>query len=201
MKLLIATGNPGKVREYNGLFADLPITCIGPAELGIHLEVDESGATYRENATIKALAFACASSSLGIPLTLADDSGLEVDALDGRPGIRSARFGGPGLSDAGRWQHLLKELDGVPWERRTARFRCIIALATPAGQLSVVEGVCEGMIAFEAAGEHGFGYDPVFCLPEHDCTMAQLPEATKNHISHRGRAARAACPIILDKLS
>lgn len=193
MELLIATGNPGKVREYDELLAGLPVTCVGPAELGIDLEVDESGATYAENATLKALAFAGASGRV----TLADDSGLEVDSLDGRPGVYSARYGGPGMGDADRWCRLLVELEGVPWERRTARFRCVIALATPAGEVTTVEGVCEGIIALDARGDNGFGYDPVFYLPDQRCTMAELPEADKNQISHRGQAALAARPLIV----
>jgi XTP/dITP diphosphohydrolase len=193
MELLIATGNPGKVREYDELFAGLPITCISPAEIGIHLQVDESGTTYAENATIKAVAFARASGRV----TLADDSGLDVDALDGRPGVHSARYGGPGLGDADRWRSLLKELVDVPWEERTARFRCVIAVASPEGEVTTVNGTCEGIIAFSAAGEGGFGYDPVFYLPDHGCTMAQLPAGVKNQISHRGRAAEAARPVLL----
>jgi XTP/dITP diphosphohydrolase len=193
MDLLIATGNPGKVREYQDLFADLPVRCLGPADLNLHLEIEEHGRTYRENAVLKAVPFAQAS---GLT-TLADDSGLEVDALDGRPGIHSARFGGPGLDDADRWRLLLQELEGVPWEERTARFRCLIALARPGGAVETTEGVCPGSIAFEAAGSGGFGYDPVFYLPEFGCTMAQLPDGVKNTISHRARAAQAARPIVL----
>ena len=197
MELLIATGNPGKVREYDELFAGLPITCIGPADLGILLDLEESGSTYQENAALKAVAFARASGRV----TLADDSGLEVDALDGRPGVRSARYGGPGMGDADRWQLLLEELANVPREERAARFRCVIALATPAGEVTTVAGSCEGVIAFKAVGENGFGYDPVFFLPDQNCTMAQLPAEIKNRISHRGRAAEAARPVILQLLS
>jgi XTP/dITP diphosphohydrolase len=196
MELLIATGNPGKVREYDELLAGLPLTCVGPADLGITLDVEESGGTYQENAALKALAFSRASGQL----TLADDSGLEVDALDGRPGVRSARYGGPGMGDADRWKLLLRELEGVPREERTARFRCVIALATPDGTVTTAEGSCEGVIAFEAAGAHGFGYDPVFYLPDRRCTMAQLPAEVKNRISHRGRAAQAARPLIVGLL-
>ena len=188
MELLIGTGNPGKVREYRELLAGLPVTCIGLADLALDLEVDESGSSYKENATLKAVAYAQA----GGRLTLADDSGLEVDALGGRPGFQSARYGGPGMSDADRWRLLLHELEGVPWERRTARFRCVIALATPEGKVATTEGTCEGMIAFAPAGDDGFGYDPVFYLPDRECTMAQLPKGEKNAISHRGRAARSA---------
>ncbi len=193
MDLLIATGNPGKVREYDELLAGLPISCIGPADLGIALDIDESGDTYQENATLKALAFARASGRV----TLADDSGLEVDALSGRPGVRSARYGGPGMGDADRWKLLLQELEGVPREARTARFRCAIVLATPAGEVTAVEGSCEGRITFEPAGDNGFGYDPVFFVLKENLTMAQLPSEVKNRISHRGRAAQAARPVIL----
>jgi XTP/dITP diphosphohydrolase len=193
MDLLIATGNPGKVCEYQELFASLPVHCLGPADLSLHLEIEEHGNSYQENALLKAVPFANAS---GLA-TLADDSGLEVDALGGRPGIHSARFGGPGLGDADRWQLLLQELAGVPWEARTARFRCVIALARPRGPVETTEGICEGRIAFEAAGSGGFGYDPVFYLAQFGCTMAQLPEGVKNTVSHRARAAQAARPIIL----
>ncbi len=192
MELLIATGNPGKVREYAELLSGLPVTCISPADLNIELEVEETGAPFRANATLKALAFAPASGRV----TLADDSGLEVDALDGRPGVHSARYGGPGMNDADRWQLLLQELEGLPWEKRSARFCCVIALATPAGKVETTDGGCEGTIALGAAGDHGFGYDPVFYLADREQTMAQLPEAEKNQISHRGRAAQAARPII-----
>ncbi len=194
MDLLIATGNPGKVREYDELLSGLPVSCIGPADLGINLEVDESGSTYEQNAVIKAVAFAQASGLV----TLADDSGLEVEALDGRPGIHSARYGGPGLSDTNRWQRLLEELSNVPWEGRTARFRCVIAVATPDAHVTTVSGACEGIIAFGAAGESGFGYDPIFYLPDQACTMAEIPARLKNQISHRGRAASAVRPIILN---
>jgi XTP/dITP diphosphohydrolase len=198
MRLLIATHNPGKVREYDKLLAGLDVTCIGPADLGLELDVIESGITFVENAKLKAIAFARAGRNHNIDLTLADDSGLEVDALDWRPGVHSARFGGPGLSDADRWKLLLKELESVPWNRRTARFRCTIALATPDEQVTIVDGVLEGYIARQPAGNNGFGYDPVFYLPDRDRTLAQLESEDKNKISHRGNAARAARPIILE---
>jgi XTP/dITP diphosphohydrolase len=196
MDLLIATGNPGKVREYDELLAGIPVTCIRPADVGIDLKVSEGGATYHENAVLKAETYARAGRSHGIWLTLADDSGLEVDALKGRPGVHSARYGRPDFNDADRWRLLLQELEGVPWEQRTARFRCVIALATADGRVATVEGVCEGRIALHAAGTGGFGYDPVFYLPGQNCTMAQLPKGVKSSISHRAHAARAAIPII-----
>jgi XTP/dITP diphosphohydrolase len=132
--------------------------------------------------------------------TWADDSGLEVDALDGKPGIYSARYAGPDATDADRRRLLLNRLAGVPWNRRTARFRCVVALATPQGDVLTAEGTCEGVIAFGPAGENGFGYDPVFYVPDYEATMAQLPPEEKNRISHRGRAAQAAEKLLQEML-
>jgi XTP/dITP diphosphohydrolase len=184
-KLLIATHNPGKVREYEKLLASLPLELTYPAQEGLNIEVVETGESFAENAILKAAAYAWASGLL----TLADDSGLEVDALGGEPGIRSARYAGTGASDEDRYQLLLEKLRGVPWEERTARFRCVIAVVTPDGQFHTAEGTCEGIITFEPKGEHGFGYDPVFYFQEYGMTMAELPPETKNEISHRARAA------------
>jgi XTP/dITP diphosphohydrolase len=192
MKLLIATYNPGKVKEYEELLAGLPLELTYPAQEGLDIEVAETGESFAENARLKAIAYARASGLL----TLADDSGLEVDALGGEPGIRSARYAGKGASDEERYQLLLEKLQGVPREERTARFRCIIAVATPEGQIHTAEGTCEGIIAFEPKGEHGFGYDPVFYLPKYGKTMAELPPATKNQISHRAGAAQRAREIL-----
>jgi len=185
MKLLIATHNPGKVKEYQALLAGLPLELTYPAQEGLDIEVTEAGESFAENARLKAAAYARASGLL----TLADDSGLEVDALGGEPGIHSARYAGNGASDEERYRLLLEKLPGVPWEERTARFRCVIAVATPAGQVYTAEGTCEGIIAFAPQGEHGFGYDPVFYFPEYGMTMAELPPETKNQISHRAKAA------------
>jgi len=191
MKLLVATQNQGKMREFRALLAPLSGTAVCfPPDLGLHLDVVEDGESYVANASKKALAHARQSGLL----TLADDSGLEVDALDGAPGIRSARFR-PG-HDADRVAALLEEMRDVPWERRTARFRCVIVIATPEQDLYSAEGTCEGIIAREPAGEGGFGYDPVFYLPEQACTMAQLAQGKKDLISHRGRAAAAALPTL-----
>jgi len=190
MQLLIATQNPGKTLEFQLLFASLEGKLCFPPELGLRMEVLEDGTTYAENARKKALAHVRASGLL----TLADDSGLEVDALDGAPGIRSARYT-PG-HDAARVDALLAQLRDVPWAQRTARFRCVIVIVTPTEEIYSVEGVCEGLIAFEPAGQGGFGYDPVFYLPDHGCTMAQLPQGEKNRISHRARATQAAMPIL-----
>ncbi|MCU0500813.1 MAG: XTP/dITP diphosphatase [Anaerolineae bacterium] len=187
-KLLVATHNPGKVREYQALLADLPLEVTYLDAEGITLEVAETGHTFTENAALKATTYARAAGLWA----WADDSGLEVDALDGAPGVYSARYGGPGASDADRYRKLLDALTGVPWVGRTARFRCVVALATPAGDVQTAAGACEGVIAFGPAGSNGFGYDPVFYLPDRGQTMAQLPAETKHAISHRGRAARAA---------
>jgi len=190
MKLLIATQNPGKVREFRLLLAPLKARLCFPSELSLQVEVPEDGDTYTDNARQKALAYTRISGLL----TLADDSGLEVDALDGAPGIRSARYT-PG-HDADRAAALLAQLRDVPWEQRTARFRCVVLIATLSGELYNTEGVCEGLIAFEPAGQGGFGYDPVFYLPDYGCTMAQLPQAEKNRISHRAQAVEAALSIL-----
>lgn len=192
IKLLIATHNPGKVKEYNELLAGLPLELTYPAQEGLDIEVAETGESFAENARLKATAYASASGLL----TLADDSGLEVDALGGEPGIRSARYAGTGASDEERYQLLLEKLQGVPWEERTARFRCVIAVATPAGQIHTAEGTCEGIIAFAPKGEHGFGYDPVFYFSEYGMTLAELPPETKNRISHRARAVQKAREIL-----
>jgi len=194
IKLLVATNNPGKVREYEALLRGLSLTLTYPAQEGIDIEVEETGSTFAENACLKATAYARASGLL----TLADDSGLEVDALGGQPGTRSARFAGEGTSDEDRYRLLLNKLEGLPWERRTARFRCVIAIATPQGEVRTAEGTCEGVIASEPKGEHGFGYDPVFYMPEHGQTMAELEPEVKNRISHRARAAEGARRILQD---
>ncbi len=191
-KLLIATHNPGKLREYAALLDGLPLTLTTPTQEGLSLEVAETGETFAENAALKALAYARASGRL----TLADDSGLEVDALDGAPGVYSARYAGPEASDADRYRLLLRRLADVPQERRTARFRCAVALATPQGDVQIADGTCEGVIGFAPRGAHGFGYDPVFYLPTHGQTMAELPPEVKNQLSHRAQAIRAARPLL-----
>jgi len=180
--ILVATTNPGKVAEYQAILSDTGIRLLGLPEVGVEFEVDESGLTFEENARLKARAYAEASGWL----TLADDSGLCVDALGGAPGIFSARYG---PDPSSRIERLLAEMAEVPDERRTARFVCVIALAAPGGETQAFEGVCEGHIARRPRGTHGFGYDPVFYLPEYDQTMAELPLSLKNEISHRARAA------------
>jgi XTP/dITP diphosphohydrolase len=196
IKLLVATNNPGKVREYQALLKGLPLTLTYPVQEGLDIEVEETGSTFAQNARLKATAYARTSGLL----TLADDSGLEVDALGGEPGTRSARFAGQGASDEDRYRLLLSKLEGVPWQQRTARFRCVIAVARPQGEVHTAQGTCEGVIAFEPRGEHGFGYDPVFYMPEHGQTMAELEPEVKNRISHRARAAEGARRILQELL-
>lgn len=191
MRLLIATNNRGKVREYRDILGDLPLELVFPADIGVDLEVEETGATYEENARLKATTFAQAS---GLA-TLADDSGLEVDALGGEPGVRSHRYAHG--SDADRYRALLERLEGVPPEERTARFRCVIVIATPAGETYTCEGICPGVILSTPRGAGGFGYDPIFYLPEMGKTMAELAPNEKNRLSHRGRAGQQARPGLL----
>ena len=196
-RLLLATNNAGKVAELRHILDGCGWEIVTPADLGLKLAVEEVGQTYAENATIKALAFARA----GGLVTLADDSGLEVDALGGRPGVMSARYAGPDRTDAERVEKLLEELSGVPDEQRSARFRAAIAIADPRGRVELVEGTVEGRIAHEPRGENGFGYDPVFLLPERGLTMAELPADEKHAISHRGVAARKARAVLETFLS
>jgi XTP/dITP diphosphohydrolase len=194
-KLLIATNNPDKLREYQELLVGLPLEVTYPARQGLDLDPEETGSTFEENAIIKALAFARASGLL----TWADDSGLEVDALGGQPGVYSARYGGTAKDDhAGRCRLVLDKLatQNIAWAERTARFRCVIALASPERMLNVVHGAVEGLIAYEMQGVNGFGYDPIFYVPEFGQTLGQIESALKHTISHRGRAARAAVEII-----
>ena len=193
VKLLVATNNAGKMEEYRHLLRDLPLKITSLGQEKINFEPEETGVTFEENAVLKASAFAERSGLL----TLADDSGLEIDKLGGAPGVHSARYRGTRRGeDVRRYGLVLRQLEGVSEAERTARFRCVVALATPEGQVKTAEGTIEGIIAFEPQGEHGFGYDPIFFMPEFDCTMAQLPAETKNRISHRAGAAQAALPII-----
>ena len=194
-RLLLATNNKAKVREYRILLEGIPYELVTPAEMGDTLDVDESGETFEENASLKAKAYASVS---GLP-ALADDSGLEVDALGGEPGVLSARYAGEGATDRALIEYLLSKLADVPRERRGARFRCVIAIASPNGEVTLCQGECPGIIAFEPKGTGGFGYDPVFYLPEVDKTMAELSMEQKNEVSHRGKAARAARNILINQ--
>lgn len=187
-KLLIATTSRGKIREYRSMLKGIPFELVTPLELGIDIDVEETGDSYAENACLKAMAYVEA----GGVLTLADDSGLEVDALNGAPGIRSSRYAGEKASDLDRINLLLANLKDVPWEKRAARFRCVIVLAGPGRPPEFCYGECEGIITCKPEGSHGFGYDPLFFFPELGKTMAELPEGLKNTISHRARAAQEA---------
>lgn len=196
-QLLIASSNPGKLQELQALLSDLPINLLLPSDIGIGLHVPEEGNTYAENAATKARAYCSAS---GLP-TLADDSGLEVEALNGAPGLYSNRFtGNPNASDADRRKFLLASLQGLPrpW---TARFHCTVAIAVPGGEIFFTEGNCPGEIIDEERGDHGFGYDPIFLLSGRGRTMAELAMEDKNSLSHRARAVIAARPIIQDLYS
>ncbi|MYH68255.1 MAG: RdgB/HAM1 family non-canonical purine NTP pyrophosphatase [Dehalococcoidia bacterium] len=186
-RLLLATNNPGKVREMRRLLAGEPFEVVTPADLGIELDVVEDGDGYAENATLKARAFAEA----GQCLALADDSGIEVEALDGRPGPLSARFGGPGLDDAGRTQLMLRELRDIPDGERGARYRAVVAVAGAEGRVERFEGTWEGSIGREPRGENGFGYDPIFRTGD-GRSGAELSATEKDAVSHRGQAVRAA---------
>jgi XTP/dITP diphosphohydrolase len=189
MRLLIATTNPGKVREYRQLLNGLNCDLIGLSEVGITQDVDETGLTYEENALLKAQEYAVLSGLL----TLADDSGLEVNALGGRPGVHSARYA---PDSPARIRRLLAEMQSIPTAQRGARFYCAVALARPTGQTEITSGTCEGWITTEARGANGFGFDPVFSVAERGVTMAELPEAVKNQLSHRARAAQKMRPIL-----
>jgi XTP/dITP diphosphohydrolase len=191
-KVLLATTNKGKLKEFQDLLMSLDVEILTPKDLDIELDVDEIGDTYAENAALKAEAY---SQLARIPV-LADDSGLEVDALGGAPGIRSARYvPKPKATDADRRHYLLEQLLSFPppW---TGRFRCVIALVEPDGDLHFCEGTCEGQIVSEERGHGGFGYDPIFLVEGHNLTMAELDFKKKNQISHRARAMQAVLPIL-----
>lgn len=194
-RLVIATTNAGKVREIRAVLGDLGLVITDQSAYGVLPPVEEDGATYAANALKKAMALA---SRVKVTV-LADDSGLEVDALGGAPGLLSARFAGPHATDVENRQLLLDRLRGVPRERRVARFRCAIALVEVSGVHHIVEGTVEGVIREQEAGCGGFGYDPVFELPDRGLTFAELTEGEKNRISHRGRALAQVRDIFMGK--
>jgi len=191
-ELLLATSNPGKIKEYRFLLDGLGYQVTTLTEEGIAKIVAESGDNYEQNARLKALTYA----KLSQLTALADDSGLEVDALNGEPGVKSARFAGKAATDAEKVSLILAKLNNVPWERRTAHFKCVISIASPGGRAELCYGECHGMIAFEAKGGNGFGYDPIFFLPEIGKTMAEIPFEMKNQISHRARASQKARQVL-----
>ena len=191
-KLLIATNNNGKVKELQDLLKDIGLELVTPADMNLNLDVEEDGTTYAENASKKAIAFAHASGLI----SLADDSGLEVDALDGAPGLYSARYHPkPGANDADRRAYMVENLRGKlrPW---MAHFHATIAIAVPDQDVHIVEGNCYGEIVPEERGTGGFGYDPIFLFPELNKTMAELEMAEKNRLSHRAKAVMNAIPFL-----
>jgi XTP/dITP diphosphohydrolase len=187
-KLLIATSNKGKFKEYTQLLAGLPFELVSMRDMNINSEIEENYDNYRENALHKAVT--CGRLS-GL-MTLADDSGLEVDALEGEPGVRSARYAGDDASDAMRVAYLLDKIKDVPWVKRTCRFVCVIAVAMTPEKTEIYRGQCDGYVTYESRGENGFGYDPIFYFPKLDKTMAELETGVKNKISHRAIAAQKA---------
>lgn len=196
LKLLLATNNQGKIHEFRSLLKDCGVELITPSQLNLKLDVREDGRTYEENARFKAEAFA----SISGLLTLADDSGLEVDALNGEPGIRSSRYAGVGARDSDKVVYLLNKLKDIPLEKRTAHFCCVIALVYPQGKLEYFKGSCDGLITTQPRGANGFGYDPIFLFPDLNKTMAELTEEVKNKMSHRARAAQKTC-LVLKRIS
>ena len=186
-KIIFATGNEHKMIEIRAILSDLGAEILSQKEAGIKADVVEDGATFEENAMIKAEAI----SKMTGEIVLADDSGLEIDYLNKEPGIYSARYMGEDTSYHIKNASLIERLNGVPDEKRTARFVCAVAAAFPDGSVKTVRGTMEGRIGYEEKGENGFGYDPIFYLPEYGCTSAELSGKEKNKISHRGKALRA----------
>ncbi|GED24860.1 non-canonical purine NTP pyrophosphatase [Brevibacillus agri] len=191
-KVVLATRNQGKVKEFNRLFADYGWEGTSLAQYEGVPEVVEDGDTFEANALKKAIEI---STYLQLP-ALGDDSGLEVDALDGRPGVYSARYAGEEATDEQNWRKLLHELEDVPMEQRTARFRCTLALVVPGEEPIIATGACEGLIAREPKGTNGFGYDPVFYIPELEKRMAELLPEEKNQISHRAKAMQKLLEVL-----
>ena len=185
-KIVVGSRNSGKIREIQAVLADLPYCVTGLSDQTIP-DAEETGTTFQENAILKARYY-CQHTG---EYCLADDSGLEVDALNGAPGVYSARYAGEQASDEENNQKLLSALTAIPMQRRTARFRSVLALAGPDGSLMLAEGVCEGIVLFEARGTGGFGYDPLFLMPDQRKTLAEMTLAEKNLASHRGNALRA----------
>ena len=188
-RIVFATGNAGKIREVKEILADLGLEVVSMRDAGIYVEVEETGSTYEENALLKARGVAAKAGAEDI--VMADDSGLEIDYLNKEPGIYSARYMGEDTSYHVKNNNLIERLAGIPEEKRTARFVCAIAAVLPGGRELTTRGIVEGRIGYEEKGEGGFGYDPIFVLPEYGKTTAELTEEEKNTVSHRGRALRA----------
>lgn len=196
-KIIFATGNEDKLKEIRMILKPLPVEIISMKEAGITADIIEDGRTFEENAVIKAKAIMELSNSI----VLADDSGLEIDFLDKAPGIYSARFLGEHTDYTVKNNYILDKLNGVPDEMRTARFVCAVAAAFPDGSVLTCRGTIEGMIGRQIEGGNGFGYDPIFYVPEYGCTTASLDPEKKNEVSHRGKALRLMCQAMKDKLS
>ncbi len=192
MKIILATKNKKKITEIQEKFKSFNIEHVSIKDIEGLPDIIEDGATFKDNASKKALVIAQHTGEV----SLADDSGLVVDELHGRPGVFSARYAGENASDEDNYKKLLTELGATPEKKRTARFVCVIAIATPGGELHTAEGTCEGTITFEPQGTLGFGYDPVFFLPEYNKTMAEISMEEKNKISHRGEALEKAVPLL-----
>lgn len=195
-KIIFATGNENKMKEIRMILSDLGMPILSMKEAGVYVDVVEDGTTFEENALIKATEIA---KHVHNCIVLADDSGLEIDYLNKEPGIYSARYAGEDTSYDIKNHLLLSRLEGVPDEQRTARFVCAVAAVFPDGETEVVRGTIEGRIGYEIVGEHGFGYDPIFYLPEYGCTTAELEPEKKNELSHRGNALRMMRKIIEKK--
>lgn len=195
-KIIFATGNENKMKEIRMILSDLGMPILSMKEAGVYADVVEDGTTFEENALIKATEIA---KHVHNCIVLADDSGLEIDYLNKEPGIYSARYAGEDTSYDIKNHLLLSRLEGVPDEQRTARFVCAVAAVFPDGETEVVRGTIEGRIGYEIVGEHGFGYDPIFYLPEYACTTAELEPEKKNELSHRGKALRMMRKIIEKK--
>lgn len=189
-RIVFATGNAGKIREINAIMADTGMEVVSMKDAGIQIDVEENGKTYEENALIKARAAAAAAVAVSEDIVMADDSGLEIDYLNGEPGIYSARYLGENTSYRIKNADLVSRLEGVPDDKRTARFVCAIAAVLPDGRELTVRAAIEGRIGYEEKGANGFGYDPIFYVPEFQKTTAELTETEKNEVSHRGKALR-----------
>jgi len=192
-QLFLATTNTGKIQEFKLLLKESNYSLVTPKETGVNLAVEENGNSFKENALIKAKAYSIATNFL----CLADDSGIEIDALNGMPGVYSARYGGADLTDKDRVNLVLSKMRDVPWSLRTARFRTSLALAWPEGKNAVYEGVLEGFIEFESKGANGFGYDPIFFLPSLQSTVGELTHIQKSQISHRSIAVSKLLKFLL----
>ncbi len=191
-EIIIATKNAGKVKDFETLFSPKGFKVKSLLDFPEIEEVEETGVTFAENATLKAEAI---SSALNKPV-IADDSGLAIDALNGEPGVYSARYAGENKDDNANIEKVLQKLNDVPFEKRTARFHCALAIAVPGKRTEIVEGTCEGHILEEKRGENGFGYDPIFFVEKWRCSMAELTKEQKNQISHRANALKKLAPLI-----